>query len=123
MVKIKVHLKLLIQSSAQRKPDMDLEGKCENYISSTSMFGHLKQFCIDQRETCLQCYRQPAQAAILTLSTSSSILLVSGTSGALGTLTIIGVRVLPRVPMEAVLTTWGCVGGPESGEDTKVGNS
>lgn len=61
----------------------------------------------------LQCYKQPPWGAILTLSTSSSILLVSGTSGALGTVTIIGVRVLPSVPMDAVLTTWGCVGGPE----------
>lgn len=41
------------------------------------------------------------------LSTSSSILLVSGTSGAFGTVTAIGVRVLPSVPMEAVLTTCG----------------
>uniref|UniRef100_A0AAV2L776 Uncharacterized protein n=1 Tax=Knipowitschia caucasica TaxID=637954 RepID=A0AAV2L776_KNICA len=48
----------------------------------------------------------------LTLSTSSNIRLVSGTSGALGTVTIIGVRVRPRVPMEAVFTTWGWLGAP-----------
>lgn len=52
-------------------------------------------------------YEQPLGGAVLTLSTSSSILLVSGTSGALGTETSIGVRVLPSVPMEAVLTIWG----------------
>lgn len=66
----------------------------------------------------LRYYELPPRGAILTLSTSSSILLVSGTSGALGTVTIIGVRVRPRVPMEAVLTTWGCVGGPERHTDT-----
>ena len=47
------------------------------------------------------------KGAILTLSTSSNILLVSGTSGALGTVTGMGLRVLPSVPMEAVFTTWG----------------
>ena len=56
--------------------------------------------------------------AVLTLSTSSNILLVSGTSGALGTVTIIGVRVLPSVPIEAVLTTWGWVGGPKCDTQT-----
>lgn len=61
----------------------------------------------------LQYYKLPPRGDILTLSTSSSILLVSGTSGAFGTVTIIGVRVRPRVPIEAVFTTWGCVGGPE----------
>lgn len=41
---------------------------------------------------------------VLTLSESSSILVVSCTSGALGTITGIGGRLLPRVPMEAVFT-------------------
>lgn len=40
----------------------------------------------------------------LTLSESSSILVVSCTSGALGTTTGIGGRLLPKVPMEAVFT-------------------
>ena len=55
---------------------------------------------------------------ILTLSTSSSILLVSGTSGALGTVTTTGVRVRPSVPMEAVLTTCGWVGAPVETDST-----
>ncbi|TNN53161.1 hypothetical protein EYF80_036622 [Liparis tanakae] len=67
----------------------------------------------------LHCYERPAGGAILTLSTSSSILLVSGTSGALGTVTTIGFRVLPSVPIEAVLTTWGGVLG--SAGDSNVG--
>lgn len=60
-----------------------------------------------QKKIRLPYYKQPVWGAVLTLSTSSSILLVSGTSGALGTVTTIGVRVLPSVPMEAVFTTCG----------------
>lgn len=41
---------------------------------------------------------------VLTLNASSCSLLLSETSGALGTMTGIGVLVLPNVPIEAVLT-------------------
>lgn len=41
---------------------------------------------------------------VLTLPASSCSLLLSETSGALGTMTGIGVLVLPNVPIEAVLT-------------------
>lgn len=78
-------------SSDQTKPDMSLGEKC-NWATFTKHSALLKA---------------TAGGAVLTLSTSSSILLVSGTSGALGTETSIGVRVLPSVPIEAVLTTWG----------------
>lgn len=54
--------------------------------------------------------RLPQEAAgsarVLTLSESSSILVVSCTSGALGTTTGMGGRVLPKVPIDAVFTEW-----------------
>lgn len=90
---VKTPLVQTTSSSAQTKPDVSLGEKC----NLTTYF--YKTICVAKRSR--------RGGAILTLSTSSSILLVSGTSGALGTETSIGVRVLPSVPMEAVLTTWG----------------
>lgn len=103
---VKTPLVQTTSSSAQTKPDVSLGEKC-NLTTFT------KQSVL---------LNATAGGAILTLSTSSSILLVSGTSGALGTETSIGVRVLPSVPMEAVLTTWGCVGGPESDTCMEMSN-
>lgn len=57
----------------------------------------------------------PSWAGVPTLSESSSMRVVSCTSGALGTTTGMGGRVLPRVPMDAVFTACTGCPGPATG--------
>lgn len=59
----------------------------------------------------------PARQGVPTLSESSSMRVVSCTSGALGTTTGMGGRVLPRVPMDAVFTA--CTAWPGAAVGTR----
>lgn len=81
--------------------------QCKPEVSFSSAFGSLH--AVTAEVYSYHTNRGWPQAAagsvrVLTLSESSSILVVSCTSGALGTTTGMGGRVLPKVPIDAVFT-------------------